>query len=196
MGCSFSLIAQSVLRDWKIPESIVQAMAPLPSGALKPSKRNQEWMQQVASFSVEASGLLSLKNELASIAAKNALISRFGSALNITSDRLAELIDSLETETQMLAEIMGLSAIDLEEAVITDQAEISEIPSELLMNPVHLVHEPSEEKHPSGKPIKARDRLLAGVQETMQMAAAGRGQANDVMLHMLETLYIRSSGFW
>ena len=192
MGCSFSLIAQSVLREWKIPEAIVQAMTPLHGGAVKPAQKNQERMQQIASFSVEASGVFSLKNELASIAAKNALISRFGLALNISSEQLADLIESAETETRMLAEIMGLSEVD--ETVENDQPETSEIPNELLMNPTLATSDEVEEKHASGKPLKARDKLLAGVQEIMQMTAGGHAQANDVMLHMLETLY-NSMGF-
>jgi HD-like signal output (HDOD) protein len=194
LGCSFNLIAQSVLRDWKIPESIVQAMTPLRGGALKLTKRTQERVQQIASFSVEASDLLAPKTEAASIAAKNALISRFGSALNMTSDKLDELIDSVETETRMLAKIMGLSATGTEEPVVVDQAEESGIPDEFLMYPAHAESEPTEDRYPSGKPINARERLLAGVQEIMVMTAGGRGQANDLMLHMLETLY-NSMGF-
>lgn len=194
MGCSFSLIGQSVLREWKIPEAIVQAMTPVPAGALKPSLKNQERMQQIASFSVEASGVFSLKSELTKITAKNALISRFGSALNISSDQLADLIASAEIETQLLAEIMGLSDVDLIEDAANVQPETTGIPAELLMNPAHITSEESEERYPSGKPIKARDKLLAGVQEIMQMGSSGHAQANDVMLHMLETLY-NSMGF-
>lgn len=194
MGCSFSLIRQSVLREWKIPEAILHAMNPVPAGALKPSLKNQERMQQIASFSVEASAVFSLKSELTKITAKNALISRFGSALNITSDQLAELIASAEVETRMLAEIMGLSDVDQSEDVASAQAETAGIPDELLMNQTHLNNEDSEERHPSGKPVKARDKLLAGVQEIMQISSNGHAQANDVMLHMLETLY-NSMGF-
>lgn len=194
MGCSFSLIGQSVLREWNIPEAIVQAMTPSLSGALKPSQRTQERMQQIASFSVETSGVFSLRSELEKITAKNALIARFGSALNITSDQLADLIESAETETRMLAEIMGLSDTDLTQDETSVQPEAIGIPNELLMNPTPVASEESEERHPSGKPLKARDRLLAGVQEIMQITSVGHAQANDVMLHMLETLY-NSMGF-
>ena len=194
MGCSFNLIGQSVLKEWKIPDAIVQAMSPLPAGALKPALKNQERMQQIASFSVAASGIFSLKSELTAITAKNALISKFGAALNVSSEQLAHLIQAAETETRMLAEIMGLSATDLDSLNGADEPEISGIPDELLMSSTNVANEKNEERHPSGKPIQARDRLLAGVQEIMHLTSSGHAQANDVMLHMLETLY-SSMGF-
>jgi len=94
----------------------------------------------------------------------------------------------------MLAEIMGLSASDLDGSNGADEPELSGIPDELLMISANVANEKNEERHPSGKPIQARDRLLAGVQEIMHLTSSGHAQANDVMLHMLETLY-SSMGF-
>ena len=48
--------------------------------------------------------------------------------------------------------------------------------------------------HPSGKPVNARDILLAGVQDMIQMRALGRSKVNELILVVLETLY-RSMGF-
>jgi hypothetical protein len=62
------------------------------------------------------------------------------------------------------------------------------------MSSTNVANEKNEGRHPSGKPIQARDRLLAGVQEIMHLTSSGHAQANDVMLHMLETLY-SSMGF-
>ncbi len=51
-----------------------------------------------------------------------------------------------------------------------------------------------EARHPSGKPLNARDLLLAGVQDVTQMRASGRYRVNELILLALETLY-RSMGF-
>jgi hypothetical protein len=51
-----------------------------------------------------------------------------------------------------------------------------------------------KERHPSGKPVNARDLLLAGVQDATQMMSSGRCKVNDLMLLVLETLYA-SMGF-
>jgi GAF domain-containing protein len=52
----------------------------------------------------------------------------------------------------------------------------------------------AEQRHPSGKPVNARDLLLAGVQDVTEMMASGRCKANDLIMLVLETLY-RSLGF-
>ncbi|MCX7219057.1 MAG: signal transduction protein, partial [Burkholderiales bacterium] len=44
-------------------------------------------------------------------------------------------------------------------------------------------------RHPSGKPSNARDLLLAGVQDVMQMMASDQVKLNDMILLVLETLY-------
>src|SRR4029079_738959 len=69
------------------------------------------------------------------------------------------------------------------------------LPSELLLDiledaqPLQVI-----ERHASGKPMNARDLLLAGVQDVTQMMASGRCKVNDLMLLVLETLY-SSLGF-
>ncbi|MDF3035326.1 MAG: hypothetical protein K0S28_600 [Paucimonas sp.] len=52
----------------------------------------------------------------------------------------------------------------------------------------------TDQRHPSGKPVNARDLLLAGMQDVTEMMASGRCKANDLIMLVLETLY-RSLGF-
>ena len=47
----------------------------------------------------------------------------------------------------------------------------------------------SSERHPSGKPVHARELLMTGAQAMSEMIAAGAGNLNDLMLLALETLY-------
>jgi GAF domain-containing protein len=68
------------------------------------------------------------------------------------------------------------------------------LPDDLLL--LSAAPEPlqSEARHASGKPMNARDLLLAGVQDVTEMMASGRCKANDLIMLVLETLY-RSLGF-
>ena len=45
LGVSFDQLAESVLQDWNIPEAIVQALASVGNGVLKPAKTKSEWMR-------------------------------------------------------------------------------------------------------------------------------------------------------
>jgi hypothetical protein len=50
--------------------------------------------------------------------------------------------------------------------------------------------QPSDsERYPSGKPVHARDLLMAGAQAMSEMIASGAGELNDLMFLALETLY-------
>ncbi|MBK4735614.1 HDOD domain-containing protein [Noviherbaspirillum pedocola] len=53
---------------------------------------------------------------------------------------------------------------------------------------------PSDGCHASGKPLAARDMLLAGAQGVTEMIASGKFTLNDLMFQVLETLYA-SLGF-
>lgn len=216
LGCSFELLAEAVLREWNIPETIVQALSPLPSGVLKPAKARQEWMQQVAAFSSAAARLIPGANGSGQDAGTNVLLNRFGNALGLDHSRLAQLFAGVAQETRVLASTTSLvvpveehegdgeaaSATALSEhdvagadAQATPDAEESGLPRELLLD----ILEDSQllqvsERHSSGKPMNARDLLLAGVQDVTLMMASGRCKVNDLILLVLETLY-SSMGF-
>lgn len=215
LGCSFELLAEAVLREWNIPETIIQALAPLPSGMLKPARGRPEWMQQVAAFSSAAARLIPSVSAADQEAGAAPLLKRFGNALGLDQSRLMHMFATVEQETRVLASTTSL-AMPVEEHedatektaetgssqgeasgdVSTDSAaDDNELPRELLLDVLEdtQLMEVSE-RHASGKPMNARDLLLAGVQDVTQMMASGRCKVNDLILLVLETLY-SSMGF-
>jgi HD-like signal output (HDOD) protein len=214
LGCSFDLLAESVLREWNIPETIVQALVPPPGGVLKPAKGRQEWLQQVAAFSTAAAKLMPGIGNPAQDAAAKAVVTRFGGALGLDHNKLTQLFASVSQEARMLMRNTDLGTLPDDAA---QQADSSAIPGQVAISQTHADEPgtepefglPSEflldmsedtqpllikERHPSGKPVNARDLLLAGVQDATQMMSSGRCKVNDLMLLVLETLYA-SMGF-
>jgi len=214
LGCSFDLLAESVLREWNIPETIVQALAAPPGGVLKPAKGRQEWLQQVASFSNAAAKLIPEIGNPAQEAATKAVVTRFGGALGLDHGKLAQLFTSVSQEARTLARNMDIDVLPDDPvqpagpAAVPVQASTAQhgegesgaepefdLPSELLLDMAEDAHPLLiKERHPSGKPLNARDLLLAGVQDASQMMSSGRCKVNDLMLLVLETLYA-SMGF-
>ncbi len=217
LGCSFEMLADVVLREWQIPDTIVKALAPLPPGALRPAKSRHEWMQQVAAFSAAAATLMpkmrSMQNqqEKGQDAASRALLARYGAALDLDGDSLHQIFEAVEVETRILTDQAGLSAdtagnatdasshADLAQRHASEGAPVHEaetgLPSELLMRVANDGGVGQEQgKHPSGKPVNARDQLMVGVQDVTEMMASGRCGVNDLIMLVLETVY-RSMGF-
>lgn len=216
LGCTFDSIAEAVLKEWNIPDSIVQALTAPPSGVLKPAKTRQEWLQQVAAFSSAASRLVPGVNDAGQDAASKAILTRFGAALNLDQNKLAKLFADVSQETRVLATTSNLpmqedtvvggaaapgapagsGSAPATAAASAATAANSGLLAEFLMsapeedaNPLRIT-----QRHASGKPVNARDLLLAGVQDVTQMMASGRCKVNDLMLLVLETLY-SSMGF-
>ncbi len=203
LGCSFDMLGESVLQEWGIPDTIVNALAPLPQGMLKQARSRQEWLQQVAAFSTTAAALIPKMTEPGEDAASKALLSRFGAALNLDGGRLGELLATVARETRALTEHADLlfapqdadlsggdedvAAAASSAASLEDDAAL-ELPLELLMASAQP-DSAADSRHPSGKPIQARDLLLAGVQDVTEMMASGRCKTNDLILLALETLY-------
>jgi HD-like signal output (HDOD) protein len=214
LGCSFEMLADAVLREWQIPDTIVKALAPLPQGVLRPARSRQEWMQQVAAFSAAAATLMPKMRHAQTLqepgqdAASRALLARYGAALDLDGDSLQQLFEAVELETRILTDQAGLRAditnnappeIDLAQRHAVEDAPLQQaetgLPSELLMRiaPDGAAVQ-DRGKHPSGKPINARDQLMVGVQDVTEMMASGRCGANDLIMLVLETVY-RSMGF-
>lgn len=195
LGYSFATLSQCILRIWKIPETITQAIEPLPEGVPKPAKAPREWMQQIAAFSAEATDLMLPHGVKQPAQGKDRLLTRFGAALNIDRDVLDGLMHTVSLELVTLCEIADISVLDESRNDSEPDRESQEIPAQLLMKqdeePMDLLGRGS---HPSGKPLHAKELLLEGVQELMQMSAYGQAKANDIMLLVLETLY-KSLGF-
>ena len=225
LGCSFDVLAESVLREWNIPDSIVQALTPPPPGVLRPAKGRQEWLQQVAAFSSAAARLIPSAGTRGQEAASKAVLTRFGAALGLDHAKLNQLFAGVAQETRVIASSTELAlhgdeqdhpAVSAAEATQAGQTAASAalpaaaapaqagveaagaesgLPSELLLDVLDEPHALQvSQRHPSGKPMNARDLLLAGVQDVTQMMASGRCKVNDLMLLVLETLY-SSMGF-
>jgi HD-like signal output (HDOD) protein len=198
LGCRLESLGDTVLRAWDMPDSIVRALAPLPSRALRPAPNRQEWMQQVTAFSAEAALLMPGIGSADGNVWCQLLLNRYGAALHLDSEKLNELLAKTSQEIGTL-----LDSVDLalpaptpasSPAVASSSSGIDGLPSEWLMTPPETAVQQAQAYHASGKPINARERLLAGVQDATHMMASGRCKANELILLVLETIY-RSMGF-
>ncbi|HEV2610636.1 MAG TPA: HDOD domain-containing protein [Noviherbaspirillum sp.] len=198
IGCSLDALTDAVLQEWQMPDTIINALAPLPSGALKPAKSRQEWMQQVAAFSSTAATVIPHVSETGQHAASAALLNRFGAAFNLDQEKLNELFMSVARESRVLISNTGLAMDGIVPDPLVDEldGESAErgLPDELLLAGSDGSLPQVTERHQSGKPVNARDLLLAGMQDVTQMMASGQCKVNDLMLLVLETLY-GSMGF-
>ena len=194
LGYSYSTLSQAILRSWKIPETITQAIAPLTGGVLKPAKHSSDWMQQIAAFSVETCDLILSAGERQARRDKDFLVARFGPALNLDKAALEGLIQMVGTELVTLCKILEIGDVEVPANEETP-AGGEEIPAHFLMKQNEILPElHSKDRHPSGKPVHAKDLLLEGVQQVMQMSATGQVKVNEIMLLALETLF-NSMGF-
>ena len=193
LGCSLDLLAESVLKEWQFPDSIIRSLAPLPAGALKAPKNRHEWMQIVASFSMEVSLLPHIED--AGECAGKALLSRFGSALELDQEQLERLFNTVTQEIKLLADCMNLPPASTEATIPPAAAGAAhDLPAEFLLSAADIEPQPMDARHASGKPMKARELLLTGVQDVTQMMACGDYKVNELILLVLETLY-SSMGF-
>lgn len=197
LGCSLDQLAESILREWSIPESIIQALTQLPASVLKPAKGRQEWMQQVATFSASAARLVPGLNDPDQEGERKAVLTRFGIALNLDALKLRQLLICAARESHELTSdgMLTQYAEETDGTTAEKAPEESALPSELMLK-LGAESQPSQvsARHASGKPLNARDLLLSGVLDVTQMMASGGCKVNDLMLLVLETLY-SSMGF-
>jgi HD-like signal output (HDOD) protein/GAF domain-containing protein len=222
MGCSYAMLADAVLRDWKIPDSIVLGMASLPDGVLKLAKSRQEWMQQVAGFSTAAAELVLNPPPRGERKPFRMLLARYGAALQIDQEGLDLLMAAATRETRLLSGGADLATLtenlvrrqkkiaagedpaagepgeggeeDQEQDGSPDPAALKKkdmggLPEELLLEVKVSNADDPIERYPSGKPINARELLLTGVQDVVEMMSSGRCKLNDLIMLVLETLY-------
>ena len=191
LGCSYATLAQAVMTEWKMPDVIVRAVAPLPAGQQKVAVNRGEWMRQVASFGSDVAHLLARSADPRRSHEARALQQRYGAALNLNAEQMGDLFDTVQNGMAELLQSMNMQP----------QPKLPEAPHQAdgLPDVLFLAtmgSEPGDEGgcHPSGKPLNARDLLLAGVQDVTQMRASGTSKVNELILAVLETLY-RSMGF-
>jgi HD-like signal output (HDOD) protein len=183
LGCSYDALSEAVLGEWKIPDVIMRAQRPLPEGTLKVALNRGEWMRQVASFSLDVARLLAKTGDPRGTAEAQALLERYGHALNIDGAQLDELFEAVAQEMTGLLQSMNLEPVPRRE-----ESEGDGLPNVLLLATLGA-GEDEQGNYPSGKPKNARELLLAGVQDVTQMRASGQHKVNDVVLAVLETLY-------
>ena len=183
IGCSYDALSEAVLGEWKIPDVIMRAQRPLPEGTLKVALNRGEWMRQVASFSLDVARLLATSGEPAGTPKAQALLARYGHALNIDATQLGELFAAVAEEMTGLLESMNLEPVRRRE-----EPEGDGLPNVLLLATLGAGEE-EQGSYPSGKPKTARELLLAGVQDVTLIRASGQHKVNDVVLAVLETLY-------
>jgi HD-like signal output (HDOD) protein len=204
LGCSFDALAESVLRGWNIPESIVHSLSPLPGGALKAARTRGEWMQQVAAFSASLATMLARGDEAGNTAQRKLLLARFGAALNLDEESLSELLEEVADEATALTSNSDIAFAEGEEDEAAPAGPVPEAAAAAAATTTtttaapdpladFLMQDPAQpcasERYPSGKPVRARELLMAGAQAMSEMIASGAGELNDLMLLALETLY-------
>lgn len=194
LGCRLESLADTVLRAWDMPDSIVRALAPLPSRALRPAPSRQEWMQQVTAFSAEAALLMPGVGSADGNVWCQLLLNRYGAALHLDLEKLTQLLTKTSQEFRTLLDSVDLAFPEPVPATVVAAGAGSGhgVPQELLMVPPEAAAQQAH--HASGKPMNACERLLAGVQDATQMMASGRCKTNELILLVLETIY-RSLGF-
>lgn len=183
LGCSYDALSQAVLTEWKIPDVIVRAQAPLAPTALRVAANRGEWMRQVAAFGLDLARLLARTHEPAAAPEAQALLGRYGEALDLERARMGALMDAVQQGMRGLLESMNMQP--------TPKSEPNEgggLPNVLLLATLDAGEEHQEGTHPSGKPKNARELLLAGVQDVTQLRASG-SKVNEVVLAVLETLH-------
>jgi HD-like signal output (HDOD) protein len=190
LGCSFDALAEAVLAEWKIPDVIMRAQRPLEAGsgapvALKLAVNRGEWMRQVASFSLDVARLMGGTATPSDTPEAQALLARYGTALNLGAAELDELFETVAFEMTSLLQSMNLQPMPRR----APEQDKGGLPNVLLLATLGAGEKEDKGCYPSGKPKNARDLLLAGVQDVTQMRASGRHKVNDVVMAVLETLY-------
>lgn len=191
LGSSYEALAEAVLTEWKIPEVIARSLASLPAGVLKVAPNRGEWMRQVASFGLDVSRLLGKSANPAATNEARAILGRYGVALGIDAEQMESLFETVQNEMTGLLQSMNMQP---QARAPEAAAEPEGLPNVLLLATMDAGETEVGGVYPSGKPLNARDLLLAGVQDVTQMRASGQSKVNDLILAVLETLY-RSMGF-
>lgn len=142
LGFSFDKLAEYAMRNWQIPDSIIQAMKFLPTKVLTQPKTRLEWMQQAAVFSESIATHVFEKDETDMQASVDNLVKRFGKVFDVSHSQLGDLV---ERATEAGA-IFGLS-------VPNSHAE------------------DDHNCYPSGKPFDAHERLVEGVKQVKALVA-------------------------
>lgn len=192
LGSSFERLGAQVLHDWKIPDTIIHALQAV-NGEQKKSKSQSDWLRQVASFaaSIAVHIVSNDKNQREEHLIKQCagLLQQFGGALDIDKTQLAHILKQVNHEVRQLAISLDVPLNDEPQKAPPEHQASDEFCKEFGLAPIetHLLQ--ASARHPSGKPVNARDLLLAGIQDATQMLSSPQLKLNDLLLLVLETLY-------
>ena len=192
LGCSYDSLSEAVLTEWKIPEVIIRSLAPPRAGTLRPAANRGEWMSQVAAFSLDVARLLGKSANPAASAEARAILSRYGTALELDGESMAELFSTVQDEMNAMLQSMNMERQPRQEEQKPD--DVGSLPDFLQLATMDAPAQPDAGAWPSGKPKNAHELLLAAVQDITQLRAAGTCSSNDLILAVLEALY-RCLGF-
>jgi HD-like signal output (HDOD) protein len=190
LGCSYDMLSEAVLVEWNMPDVIVRAISSLAPGKLKPAANRTEWMRQVAAFGMDVARLVAREAEPAESAAAYELVERYGQALSIGKPDLDALFVTVRAGMDGLLDSMNMTRRREEDEPAADGEGLPGV----LLQATMGADTGGDERHASGKPKNAREQLLAGLQDVIQMRAPGKAKVNDVIFAVLETLYL-SMGF-
>lgn len=183
LGCSFEALTEAVLREWRMPDLIVQAQKALLEGPLERGGDRCEWMRRVASFGFDVAHLMGRSHDPAASPEAQALLLRYGEALELDMDGLVDLFDAVQEGMNGM-----LPSIGLERAPKHDPKDGRGLPDVRALAALDAGTTDEDARYPSGKPRNACEVLLAGVQAATSMTASGAG-ANEVLATALQTLY-------
>ncbi|MEK6736145.1 MAG: HDOD domain-containing protein [Pseudomonadota bacterium] len=200
LNFSLDKFSETILEQWDIPVSIINALKNRPPGSLNSPKNKQEWMQQAAELSEKATPLILGIGKAESAELENKLITRFGKSLNLDKPKLDQLILDATEETKALqANVNALS--DKNKGNDTDKTKTELAPhinedvlEDLIFGNTDTENVQITQRHPSGKPFNAPALLLAGVQDVSEIMASSHYKLNDLIMLILETYY-NSLGF-
>lgn len=194
---------EGMLNEWEIPASIIQTLKTQSMSDLKPPKTRTEWMQQAVELSDKAVPMVLNSAEPGDTDLENALLTRFGKALNLDKIKLNKLINDARKETNALEINAELISPDQKREISMSPKKFeiqNQQEEELLKELAFEFDEKSEEeqnkiqRYSSGKPFNAAELLLTGVQDVTEIMASGKYKLSDLTTLVLETFY-NSLGF-
>lgn len=180
LGINFDALTELAMKQWSIPEVIINAMKLVPAKTLAAPKNRQEWMRQVTEFSDASAQFISDAQESEKEAFNEKLLKRFGNSLNMDETKLDTLVSQITEEAQVIS-----SQIDLQLSESTQTEAKGDSKNADLS---------SDECYPSGKPTQALELLSCGLQTVNTLTSTPGYKINALILLILETLY-KSLGF-
>ncbi len=192
---------EKILETWEMPASIIQTLKVSSANAFQPPKNRLEWMQQAVEFSDKAVPLVLNSAESQDSELADALLARFGKALNLDKKRLDLLVTNANKETKSFELNVNLNSPNEKKEIgmSSTQVELNNEAEEKIVKELAFAfneneEERDEQRYPSGKPYSAASLLLTGVQDLTEITASGKYKLSDLITLSLETFY-NSLGF-